>query len=293
VSADANGSAERTAVGFLDRMAASSAARVAAARARESDAAIRARALASAPAPRLRLDGRFDLIAELKLRSPAMGKLGATSDDLEGRVTAYASGGAAAISVLTEPEHFDGDLSHLERAARALAATGVPAMRKDFLVDAYQLYEARLAGAGGALLIVTMLERARLAAMLDVAAELGLFVLLETFDAVDVEIAHDLVKGWRGRPEDCLVGVNSRNLQTLQVAPERLEQLAPALPHAHPRVAESGLVTADDAARLARAGYTMALVGTALMSAADPGALARAMIDAGRAAAGAGVRAGT
>jgi indole-3-glycerol phosphate synthase len=274
-----------TGPGFLDRMAESSAARVAAARAREDDATLRARAFATPRGPRLRLDGRFDLIAESKLRSPAQGVLGAKTDDLEGRVTAYARGGAAAISVLTEPDRFDGDLTHLERAVRALAPLGVPAMRKDFLVDAYQLYEARAAGAGGVLLIVTMLDRPRLAGMLDVAVELGLFVLLETFDAADVAIAHELVAGWRGDAGDCLVGVNSRNLQTLQVVPERLEQLAHALPRAHPRVAESGLVTAEDAARLAGAGYTTALVGTALMSAADPGALARAMIDAGRGAA--------
>ena len=270
--------------GFLDTMAASSTARVVAARAREGDASIRARALAAPRGPRLQLDGRFDLIAELKLRSPALGQLGAKSDDFEARVTSYARGGAAAISVLTEPDRFDGDLSHLERAARALEPLGVPAMRKDFLVDAYQLYEARLAGAGGALLIVTMLDREVLAGMLVVAAELGLFVLLETFDELDVAVARELVKGWNGPAGECLVGVNSRNLQTLQVVPEGLEQLAASLPQGHPRVAESGLVTADDAARLARAGYTMALVGTALMSATDPAALAGAMIAAGRTA---------
>lgn len=272
--------------GFLDQMAASSAARVAAARARQSDADVRARAFDTAPAPRLKLStAGFDLIAELKLRSPAQGVLGANADALEQRVTAYARGGAAAISVLTEPERFDGDLAHLERAARALAPLGVPAMRKDFLVDARQLHEARVHGAGGALLIIRMLERARLVEMLDCAAELGLFVLLEAFDAADVAAAHALVRGWRGRPDDCLVGVNSRNLQTLQVVPDSLDALARTLPARYPRVAESGLATPADAARLARAGYSMALVGTALMSTDDPAALARAMIAAGRGAA--------
>jgi indole-3-glycerol phosphate synthase len=272
--------------GFLDRMAASSAARVAAARARVPDDALRARALAAPRAPRLRLSAAgFDLVAELKLRSPAQGVLGARSDDLEGRVAAYARAGAAAISVLTEPERFDGDLAHLERAARVLAPLGVPAMRKDFLVDSYQVYEARAAGAGGVLLIVTMLDRAVLEQMLAVAAELGLFVLLETFDERDVTAARELAARWRGAPGECLLGVNSRNLRTLQVVPERLEQLAATLPVRHPRVAESGLAVPADAARLARAGYTLALVGTALMSTDAPGPLAAAMIAAGRRAA--------
>jgi indole-3-glycerol phosphate synthase len=272
--------------GFLDAMARSSAARVAAARTQIGDAAIRERAAAAPAAPPLRLSAAgFDLIAELKRRSPAQGALGARDDDLEARVGAYARGGAAAISVLTEPDRFDGDLSHLERAARALAPLGVPAMRKDFLVDPYQLYEARAAGAGGVLLIVTMLERGVLARMLEVAAVLRLFVLLETFDDRDVATARALVAEWRGRAGDCLVGVNSRNLQTLQVVPDRLEQLVRTLPARHPRVAESGLVEPADAARLARAGYSLALVGTALMSTDAPGALAAAMIAAGRRAA--------
>jgi indole-3-glycerol phosphate synthase len=166
-----------------------------------------------------------------------------------------------------------------------LAPLGVPAMRKDFLVDPYQLHEARAHGAGGALLIVTMLDRARLLELIDCAAELGLFVLLETFDAADVAVAHELCVRWRGAASDCLVGVNSRNLQTLQVVPARLEELAPALPRGFPRVAESGLAVPADAARLARAGYDLALVGTALMTSHDPGALAGAMIAAGRSAA--------
>jgi indole-3-glycerol phosphate synthase len=272
--------------GFLDRMAASSAARVAAARAIADDATVRARAADTAPPPRLRLSAAgFDLVAELKLRSPALGQLRGDAGDLASRVATYARGGAAAVSVLTEPEHFDGDLAHLAHAAKVLAPLGVPAMRKDFVVDAYQLYEARAHGAGGVLLIVTMLECVRLLELIDCAAELGLFVLLETFDAADVAVAHELCARWRGAPRACLVGVNSRNLQTLQVVPERLEELAPALPRRFPRVAESGLVVPADAARLARAGYDLALVGTALMTAEDPGSLARAMIAAGRSAA--------
>jgi indole-3-glycerol phosphate synthase len=266
-------------------MAAASAARVAAARALVDGASIRSRAAAAPPAPRLALStAGFDLIAELKLRSPALGPLGTVADGVERRVVAYAQAGAAAVSVLTEPEHFDGELAHLAAASRALAPLGVPAMRKDFLVDPYQLYEARSHGAGGALLIVTMLDRARLLELLDCAAELDLFVLLEAFDAPDVALAHELCARWRGAPQACLVGVNSRDLQTLQVVPERLEQLVGALPQRHPRVAESGLAVPADAARLARAGYELALVGGALMAADEPAALVRAMLAAGRGA---------
>lgn len=273
---------------FLDRMAAGSRARVEAARAREPLAALETRALAAPAAPQLALAGRFDLIAELKRRSPALGTLGtlgSAGDDLAARVRAYAAGGAAAVSVLTEPSRFDGSLEHLAAAAAALAPRGVPVMRKDFLVDPYQLLEARAAGAGGTLLIVRMLDDATLATMLSSARGLGLFVLLETFDAVDIARTHAaLAAGPAGGPP-VLVGVNSRDLQTLAVVPERLVELAPALPRAHPRVAESGLESPADCARMVREGYDVALVGGALMGARDPGELVRAMLAAGRAVA--------
>ncbi len=269
---------------FLGSMAQSSRQRVAAASRLEPEDALRARAEAAPLPPALVLDGCFDLIAELKLRSPAQGQLASGSDDLERRVAGYAAGGAAIVSVLTEPARFDGCLEHLARAAAVLRPLGVPAMRKDFLVDPYQLLEARAAGAGGVLLIARMLARDELEELAAGAAELGLFVLLEVFDEADVAIASAVADLWRGRPADCLIGVNSRDLATLQVVPQRLEALVATLPAAHPRVAESGLATAADAARFAAAGYTLALVGTALMGAVDPAALARDMIACGRAA---------
>ena len=271
---------------FLAAMARSSALRVAEARARESAGALVARAAAAASSPSLALDpAGFDLIAELKLRSPAQGVLSGSDDDLEERVLAYARAGAAIVSVLTEPARFAGSLAHLARASAVLRSAGVPAMRKDFLVDPYQLLEARAAGAGGALLIVRMLERTRLAEMLAAAFELGLFVLLEAFDAADIATATELAALWRGPRAHCLIGINSRDLKSLAVVPGRLEELARLLPAGHPRVAESGLATAADAARLASHGFSLALVGTALMADADPARLAKAMIAAGRHAA--------
>ncbi len=145
--------------GFLDEMARCSAARVAEALRRESAADLENRARSAPASPPLRLStAGFDVIAELKLRSPAAGVLGRQSEDWLGRVAAYARGGAAAVSVLTEPTRFDGSLDHLRQAAAVLRPLGVPAMRKDFLVDPYQVLEARAAGAGGVLVIVRMLS---------------------------------------------------------------------------------------------------------------------------------------
>ena len=273
---------------FLAQMAASSQARAQAARAACSEARMLELARAQAPAPALRLPpGGFGLIAEVKLRSPAAGALGDAGTDVAGRVRRYAAAGAAAVSVLTEPERFDGSLEHLRCAAAALAPLAVPAMRKDFLVDPYQLAEARAAGAGGVLLIVRMLSQDLLEALIERARELSLFALLETFDAEDIERLQTVIArvGTRG----LLAGVNCRDLVTLEVVPSRLETLAPRLPRTLPRVAESGVASAEDARRMGAAGYDLALVGSALMRAPDPAALATAMQTegaAGRAAGG-------
>jgi indole-3-glycerol phosphate synthase len=270
--------------GFLDEMASASQARVRSARARLSEAGLAERARRTPAPPPLRHAAEgFDLIAELKLRSPAAGALGTADASVAGRVAAYASAGAAAVSVLTEPSRFDGALAHLSDAARALAPLGVPAMRKDFLVDAYQVLEARAAGAGGVLLILRMLSREALGALIECARNHGLFVLLEAFDADDVERMHEIIAADAGR-STLLAGVNCRDLTSLEVVPARLLELAPLLPQGVPHVAESGVESAADARRLAAAGYGLILVGSALMRGADPAALAQALLAAGRAA---------
>jgi len=272
---------------FLAGMAASSRARCAAAERALPRAELLRRAHASAPPPRLVLTGGFDLIAEVKLRSPAAGQLKGLDENVVGRVGEYVAAGAAAVSVLTEPTRFDGSMQHLELAVRALAGR-IPAMRKDFLVDPYQVIEARAAGAGGVLVILRMLQRPEIEALLATAAELGLFVLLEAFGEEDIELAHDLVRAHAARARAAgaplLVGLNCRDLVTLQVVPGRLEQLAARLPADVPRVAESGVASAADAARVAAAGYDLALVGSALMQAAKPLALVGDMLHAARAA---------
>ena len=266
---------------FLQVMAASSRRRADEARRQVSYDTLALRARQTPMPPALRLHPRFDLIAEIKLRSPAAGGPALASDDLPARAAAYAAGGAAAVSVLTEPSRFDGSILHLADAARALDAHGLPAMRKDFIVDAYQLAEARAAGAGGALLILRLLTRAELESLVAVARSLDLFLLLEAFDEGDLDTARSLVAalGTQG----LLVGVNSRDLATLQVRAERLFELAPGLPKNVPCVAESGIASAGDARAIARAGYRLGLVGSALMACADPQALVRDMVEAGRA----------
>ena len=275
---------------FLEQMAESSRERVLAALAERPEQEMMAAALATPEPPPLKLhaDG-FDLIAEVKLRSPAIGQLKGGDEDVTARVAGYAASGAAAISVLTEPSRFDGSMAHLESSARALVPHHVPAMRKDFLVDPYQVVEARAAGAGGVLVILRMLPRATLEALIEQALALKLFALLEAFDERDIEIAHALCQRYGGRAPDrervgLLVGVNCRDLVTLQVVPGRLEALVGVLPTQVPRVAESGVGSSEDAQRMAAAGYDLALVGSALMTAGDPHQLVGRMLSAGRSA---------
>jgi indole-3-glycerol phosphate synthase len=268
--------------GFLDEMARSSAERVLQAKKRESFAELRRRAEAAPPSAPLRLSAQgFDVIAELKLRSPASGVLADRGDDWLTRVADYARAGAAAVSVLTEPSRFDGSLEHLWRAAEVLAPLGVPIMRKDFLVDPYQVLEARAAGAGGVLVIARMLSRRQIIDLLDAAAQYQLFVLLEAFDATDLSLARELLAA-RSAAECTLVGLNCRDLQTLQVVQERFAALAPLLPREWPCVAESGVATPADARAMRRLGYDLALIGTALMNRDDPAVLLQEILNAAR-----------
>jgi indole-3-glycerol phosphate synthase len=269
--------------GFLEQMARSSAERVAQAALREDIDALERRARQTPAGPPLRLSpAGFDVIAELKLRSPAAGILGDANDDWLGRVATYARAGAAAVSVLTEPSRFDGSLEHLRQAASVLAPLGVPAMRKDFLVDPYQILEARAAGASGVLIILRMLRRARIEEMLRTAADHGLFVLLEAFDAEDLELARDLLAARRPSNDTLLIGINCRDLQTLEVVQGRFAGLVSQLPVGWPAVAESGVATAADARKMGQLGYRLALIGTALMAREDPAVLLKEIFDATR-----------
>lgn len=270
---------------FLVRMAEGSRQRCAQARALEPEVSLRRRALDTPLPPRLeRSSAGFDVVAEVKLASPSRGMLARVADpgaEVERLARAYAAGGACAVSVLTEPTSFGGSLDHLERAARA---SGLPVMRKDFLVDPYQVLEARAAGAAGVLLVLRILDEASLAALLAAAAEMQLFVLLEAFDRLELLRARSVLADPPAQGYEALIGVNGRDLATLAVDPARALRLAPLLPQGIRCVAESGITCPAAAASAARAGYALALVGASLVESAAPEALLRSLIRAGRAA---------
>jgi indole-3-glycerol phosphate synthase len=268
---------------LLSDMRRTSFERLEQAKERVPEAALRAALLAEpAPPPLVLSSDGFDLIAELKLRSPSLGDLSAQTLDPVKRLEAYAEGGAAVVSVLTEPSRFDGELDHLRLAADVLQVYRVPVMRKDFLVDPYQVLEARAWGASGVLLILRLVERERLVAMLDCAAEHGMFVLLEAFDEEDLELARELAAERLGRNEQVLMGLNCRNLATLEIDFDRFRHLRSKLPPEWPGVAESGVQTPEQAREVARLGYRLALVGTGLMKSAQPASAVAELLAAGR-----------
>ena len=203
---------------------------------------------------------RHNVIAECKRRSPSRGVLAAHYDPVA-IARQYQLGGAAAISVLTEPTFFDGALEHLT-AVRA--AVSLPILRKDFIVDEYQLFEARAAGADAALLIVAALEQAELVRLQRRASELGLATLVEVHD--DEELARAIDSGAR------IIGVNNRNLRTLAVDVDASFRLARQMPAGTIAVSESGLRSRADLETLSAAGYRAFLIGERFMTDGDPAA---------------------
>jgi indole-3-glycerol phosphate synthase len=199
------------------------------------------------------------VIAECKRRSPSRGILRAGYDPAA-IAMGYDAAGAAAISVLTEPAFFDGSLEHL-RAVRRV--TSLPILRKDFVVTEFQMIEARAAGADAVLLIVGALHDPGLRRLIELADTHQLAALVEVHDRVELTRALDA--GAR------TIGVNSRNLRTLDVHPEVFDELILAIPDDAVAVAESGLKSGDDVRRLRGAGYDAFLVGERLMLEADPG----------------------
>jgi indole-3-glycerol phosphate synthase len=220
---------------------------------------------------RLRRPDAFNVIAECKRRSPSRGVLAADYDPVR-IARAYAGGGAAAISVLTEPTFFDGALAHLQ-AVRA--AVDVPLLRKDFVVDEYQLFEARASGADAVLLIVAALEQAALEALQARAWQLGLATLVEVHDRDELSRAVD--SGAR------VIGVNNRNLRTLKVDVKASDDLAARMPKGVVAVSESGLQSRADLERLSAAGYGAFLIGERFMTDPDPASAINLLIR-GRAA---------
>jgi indole-3-glycerol phosphate synthase len=223
----------------------------------------------SGPAPQRREFGEalerrgLQVIAEIKRRSPSRGDLNMGLDPVS-QARAYERGGAAAISVLTEPDYFSGSLDDLKAVRQAVS---LPVLRKDFIVDVRQVEESRAAGADALLLIVAGLEAADLVALLAECATVGIEALVETHSVEEAAIAVDA--------DARIIGVNNRDLATFHTDLAVAERVAPSLAGRRIRVAESGVSNVAGAARMATAGYDAILVGEALVTADDPAALIR------------------
>ena len=209
------------------------------------------------------------LIAEIKRASPARGVLKADVDPVA-LATAYADNGAAAISVLTNVEHFHGSIRDLEVVREAMYPRGIPVLRKEFIFDPYQVYEARAYGADAILLIVAILSPELLGELMDVSRKNWMQCLVEVHDRDELKIALDAGAE--------IIGLNNRDLRTFQVDLHLTERLARMVPEHKIIVSESGLSSRDDVQRVGRAGVHAVLVGEALVTSDDPGAKLRELL---------------
>jgi len=256
---------------ILDRIVAHKREELAAAQAATPFAKLKAR-LADAPPARpfaavIRGDS-IRLIAEVKKQSPSRGLLRPDFDPV-GLARAYAGAGSAAISVLTDEKHFGGSLEHLSAVREALPE-GPPLLRKDFLFDIYQLYEARCHGADAVLLIAAILNPGLLTQLIALARALGMAALVEVHDERELERAL--------MAEAEIIGVNNRDLRTFTVDLATAERLRPLVPPEKTVVAESGVHTRADVERLAACGVHAILIGEALVTAPNPAAKIRELM---------------
>lgn len=210
------------------------------------------------------------IVAEVKRRSPSAGVIREVFDPAW-LGHEYASGGAAAVSVLTNERYFGGSLEDLRMVRGAVS---VPVLRKDFILDPVQIYEARAAGASAVLLIVRVLDPPRIREMSDLVKELGMGALVEVHDPRELDVVMQL--------DDVTVGVNSRDLDTFELKVERLEEVLQEIPADLVAVAESGLRCRADVERVAEWGADAVLIGTALAGSPDPVGAVRGLLEVER-----------
>jgi indole-3-glycerol phosphate synthase len=261
--------------GTLGRIVGEAVARIALLEQRESD--LRSDAEETLPGPSLERALRGSsvaVLAEVKRRSPSKGTI-AESLDAVSQARAYQAGGAAAVSILTEPAHFGGSVDDLLAVRGSLE---IPALKKDFHVAPIQLLEARALGASAALIIARALSPAQLATMMKAGRDLGLELLVEVRDEAELERA--LAAG------ATMIGVNNRNLETLEIDPATSERLIPLIPRGLIAIAESGVRGVADVERYAACGADAVLVGSSLSASGDPVAATRAIAGVPRRARG-------
>ena len=205
------------------------------------------------------------VIAEVKKASPSKGVIRPDFDP-EAIARSYEAAGAAAISVLTDEKFFQGSLGYLRQVKQAVS---LPILRKDFIIDEYQVYESRAAGADAILLIVAALERDALANLMNRASQIGMQYLVEVHDEAEMRVAIDVCAP--------IIGINNRNLQSFEVSLDTTARLLPMIPRAK-KVSESGIFTREHMLRLGELGVDAALIGEALMREADIGAKLRELI---------------
>ena len=257
--------------GTLGRIVSEAERRAQALAAREAELAAQARDVGTAPSFAAALRGRaVGIVAEIKRRSPSKGSINPTIT-APNQALAYVEGGAAAISVLTEPDHFGGSVQDLIAVREAVP---VPVLKKDFHVDPIQLVEAKAIGASAALLIARALSPDQLRRMMDTARELALEVLVEIRDEDELGRAIETGAG--------IIGINNRNLETLEIDPGRAERLLGQIPPDLIAIAESGVSARADVERAAVAGADAVLVGSVISAAADPRAAVRSLADVPR-----------
>ena len=257
---------------YLDELLAGAHRRVATARGHEPLEHLQARAADSPPPPPFREALRgpgVAVIAEIKRASPSRGDLAPAINAPE-LARAYTDGGAAAVSVLTEPDRFKGALTDLVD----VAALGIAALRKDFVVDPYQVWEARAAGAAAVLLIAAAVDERTLAMLHDEAHQAGIDVLVEVHDDSEVALLHRIGAN--------LAGINSRDLRTFAVDRDAFARLRPLLPEDAVAVAESGISGPDDVALARERGADAVLVGESLVTSDDPAGAVAVLVEAGQ-----------